>query len=78
MYNLIRGTNPAPGAWTTVNGDELSIYDSELVAGDGVAGRVTDIADDGITIQASAVGYWLNELNPKAVKKCLRANGRLP
>ena len=50
VYNLIRGTNPAPGAWTTVNGEELSIYDSERVAGDGVAGRVTDIEEGGITL----------------------------
>ena len=23
VYNLIRGTNPTPGAWTTINGEEL-------------------------------------------------------
>src|SRR6059058_4614649 len=27
-YNLIRGCNPAPGAWTTLNGKKLQIFDS--------------------------------------------------
>jgi len=27
VYNLIRGCNPAPGAWTTFNGKKLQIFD---------------------------------------------------
>jgi methionyl-tRNA formyltransferase len=27
IYNLIRGSNPAPGAWTTFNGKRLQIFD---------------------------------------------------
>ena len=28
IYNLIRGCNPAPGAWTTIDGRKLSIFDA--------------------------------------------------
>src|SRR5467141_4843641 len=28
IYNLVRGCNPAPGAWTTLNGKKLQIFDS--------------------------------------------------
>jgi methionyl-tRNA formyltransferase len=28
VYNLIRGANPAPGAWTTFNGKKLQIFDA--------------------------------------------------
>src|SRR5258706_12691729 len=28
VYNLIRGCNPAPGAWTTFNGNKLQIFDA--------------------------------------------------
>jgi methionyl-tRNA formyltransferase len=28
VYNLIRGTNPAPGAWTTLNGKKVQIFDA--------------------------------------------------
>jgi len=51
IYNLIRGTNPAPGAWTMHNGAELSIFDSVRADGDGVSGRVIEISDDGVTVQ---------------------------
>jgi methionyl-tRNA formyltransferase len=28
VYNLIRGCNPAPGAWTTLNGQKIQIFDA--------------------------------------------------
>ena len=28
VYNVIRGTNPAPGAWTTLNGKKVQIFDA--------------------------------------------------
>jgi methionyl-tRNA formyltransferase len=31
VYNLIRGCNPAPGAWTTHNGKKLQIFDARKV-----------------------------------------------
>jgi methionyl-tRNA formyltransferase len=31
VYNLIRGCNPAPGAWTTFNGKKLQIFDARKV-----------------------------------------------
>ncbi len=38
VYNLIRGTNPQPGAWTTFQGNELKIFDSDMVDADGTPG----------------------------------------
>lgn len=31
VYNLIRGCNPSPGAWTTLNGKKLQIFDARKV-----------------------------------------------
>ena len=28
VYNLIRGSNPAPGAWTTLGGKKMQIFDA--------------------------------------------------
>jgi methionyl-tRNA formyltransferase len=39
VYNLIRGCNPQPGAWTTLNGAEVQVYDSRRVEGEGQPGR---------------------------------------
>lgn len=40
IYNLIRGCNPAPGAWTTWNGARLRIYDARKIP----ARKVSDVA----------------------------------
>jgi methionyl-tRNA formyltransferase len=29
VYNTIRGCNPAPGAWTTLNGQKVQIFDAK-------------------------------------------------
>ena len=52
MYNTIRAANPAPGAWTTVAGQVLKIYDSALVDGTGTPGEVVSVTDEGVTVQA--------------------------
>ena len=31
VYNIIRGSNPAPGAWTTLEGEELQIFDARKI-----------------------------------------------
>jgi methionyl-tRNA formyltransferase len=56
IYNLIRGCNPAPGAWTTCEGKRLQIYDSKpLPARDptGIGGKMGEVAAveaDGFTV----------------------------
>jgi methionyl-tRNA formyltransferase len=52
VYNTIRATNPAPGAWTTVAGQVLKISDSALVDGTGTPGEVVSVTDEGVTVQA--------------------------
>lgn len=64
VYNLIRGCNPAPGSWTTVKGEELSVYDSLPVAGDGVAGRIMDISEDGVTVQSVGGRLLIKRVKP--------------
>lgn len=54
VYNLIRGCNPQPGAWTTFNGETLQIFDSEKLD-DGAFGRVGQVSavgDDGMLVTA--------------------------
>jgi methionyl-tRNA formyltransferase len=40
IYNLIRGCNPSPGAWTTVHGKRVRLYDSRR----HLARRFSDVA----------------------------------
>ncbi len=69
VYNLIRGTNPAPGAWTTHAGEELSVYDCAAVAGDGIAGRVMEISEDGVAIQSVGGRILVKRVKPKGGAK---------
>jgi methionyl-tRNA formyltransferase len=56
VYNLIRGCNPAPGAWTTLNGKRLQIFDARKILFRRFAevpGKIGGVAD--ITAQSFKV-----------------------
>jgi len=38
IHNLIRGCNPAPGAWTTLDGKKLQIFESKPIPAHGPKG----------------------------------------
>lgn len=69
VYNTIRAANPAPGAWTTLNGQEIQIYDSARVEGSGTAGSVVSVSDDGVTVQADGGRILLKRVRPKGGDK---------
>ncbi len=50
VYNLIRGANPQPGAWTTFNGAEVRLFDSRKSTDSGEPGCVISIDDAGAVI----------------------------
>lgn len=64
VYDLIRGTNPAPGAWTTLNGTEVQVFDCARVPGDGVSGKVVDISEDGVTVQLIGGRICIKRVRP--------------
>jgi methionyl-tRNA formyltransferase len=58
VYNLIRGSNPAPGAWTTLNGRKLQIFDARKRVArryaevKGKIGEVSDITEASFKVTA--------------------------
>ena len=58
VHNLIRGCSPAPGAWTTLNGKKVQIFDCKkhltrtFGAVKGKPGEVSDITDASFRITA--------------------------
>jgi formate--tetrahydrofolate ligase len=52
VYNLIRAANPAPGAWGTIKGQKVDIYDCQKVAGAGIPGEIVAISAEGFTVAA--------------------------
>ena len=69
VYNLIRGTNPQPGAWTTHNGDVLKIFDCSMSEVSGTPGVVKEISENGITVCAKGGGLLIQRVRPENDKK---------
>jgi len=65
VYNLIRGANPAPGAWTTLAGKKIDVYDSAKVDGSGEAGIVTDVTDEGFVVAAKGGQILIKRIRPE-------------
>jgi methionyl-tRNA formyltransferase len=56
VYNLIRGANPRPGAWTTIDGREVEVLDCERVDDDPGAPPGQVVAVDGERLVVAAGG----------------------
>jgi methionyl-tRNA formyltransferase len=69
VYNTIRGCNPAPGAWTTLEGRELQIFDARkhpvrtFGAVKGKVGEVVEVTDK--SFQVTAQGGRIEVLRAK-------------
>jgi methionyl-tRNA formyltransferase len=68
-YDLIRGTNPSPGAWTTLNGEQVQVYDCNRLPGDGVSSKVVDVSDDGVVIQLIGGRICIKRVRPAGGEK---------
>jgi methionyl-tRNA formyltransferase len=75
VYNLIRGCSPAPGAWTTVSGKKVQIFDSRKIVfrkfGDvsGKVGEVTEVSDAGFRVTAQGGQIEVLKVKPEDGKK---------
>ena len=69
VYNLIRGCNPAPGAWTTLAGVRLQIFDARKVpvrTFGAVMGKVGEVVEAGPGgFQVTAQGGRIEVLRAK-------------
>ena len=69
VHNLIRGCNPAPGAWTTLNGVKLQIFDCKKVpvrTFGAVKGKVGEVVDCGpASFHVTAQGGRIEVLRAK-------------
>jgi methionyl-tRNA formyltransferase len=69
VYNLVRGCNPAPGAWTTLEGKELQIFDARkhpvrtFGAVKGKIGEVVEVTEK--SFQVTAQGGRIEVLRAK-------------
>jgi len=74
VYNLIRGTNPQPGAWTTFQDKTLQIFDSAKIAAPaGSPGKVVSIGAEGFAVAAGRGQILVKRVRPEGDKKIAAA-----
>lgn len=64
IHCLIRGTDPQPGAWTTMGSDRLNLFGSLRAEGAGAPGEILAVADSGITIAAGEGAITVIRVRP--------------
>ncbi len=68
VYNLIRGANPQPGAWTTLAGAEVQLLDTRRTEGganlDAEPGEVVSVSEDGVTVQCGGGRILVKRVRP--------------
>jgi len=70
-WNLVRGANPQPGAWTTFDGNRLSIFDSVKIAEPKSVqpGQVISVSNDGVAVAAADGQFLVKRVRPDGAKK---------
>lgn len=71
VYNLIRGTNPQPGARTYFRGLRLKVFDSELLATvvDGLPSEIIDNTGRGFVVAAIGGAILVKKVQPEGSPK---------
>ncbi len=70
IHNLIRGADPQPGAWTTLAGKKVQLYDSARGApADGQPGAVTSVEEAGLSVATGDGTVVVARVRPRDGKK---------
>jgi methionyl-tRNA formyltransferase len=71
VWNLIRGANPQPGAWTRHGETTLKIFDcaKQAAASGTTPGQITAVGDDGISVACADGQIQIHRLRPQGAKK---------
>lgn len=71
IYNLIRGTNPHPGAVTSFGGREFKVFDSALFPGEtgAVPGEIIAVTGAGFLVSAPGGAVLIKRVRAKGCSK---------
>lgn len=71
VWNLIRGADPQPGAWSTYQGRMVQVYDGVKITDDGGAtpGEITAVGDDRFTVAAQGGRIEIQRVRPAGMRK---------
>ncbi len=69
VYNLVRGSNPSPGAVTTFSGQQLKILDAARTPETGKPGTVLAVGDEGFSVATADGAIKILSVQPAGSKK---------
>jgi len=71
VYNLIRGTNPQPGATTSLRGHKLKIFDCDLImqSFSAAPGEIIETSDKGIAVAGRGGILLIKRVQPQGQAK---------
>jgi methionyl-tRNA formyltransferase len=69
IYNTVRAANPAPGAWSSIKGAKVDIYDSRRGKGSGKPGEILSISDSGIEVAAGSGSLLIQRVRAPGTQK---------
>ena len=70
VYNLIRGCNPQPGAWTLYNGERLQLFDARRGGEtDAQPSTLLSVGDKGVEVAAAGGSIEVLRVRPKGSGK---------
>ncbi len=70
VYNVIRAGIPQPGAWTTRNGEQISVFEAKLTsASDGSPGEVTEVSDSQFVVAGNGGSIQVMRVKADAGKE---------
>jgi methionyl-tRNA formyltransferase len=74
VHNLIRATDPAPGAWGNIGGVRLDLFEPQKLPGaSGEPGTVLSVDDSGMVVAAKDGGVRIRRVRPAGGKKVAAA-----
>ncbi len=74
IYNLIRGSNPSPGAVTSIERQTCKLFDARIGSKTGTPGTVVEIGEDFFTIATADGSIDILSAQPPGQKKLAAAD----
>jgi methionyl-tRNA formyltransferase len=74
IHNQVRGLDPWPGAFTTVNGELLKLAQTSVEVGCGEPGRVIEAGPDGVVVACGEGGLKISTLQLAGRKRLAAAD----
>ena len=73
IYNLIRGSDPSPGATTTINGESIQFFRTAIRPGDSgkQPGEVIEVADDGFSVASQGGALFVQRVQAAGSRKVM-------